>query len=205
VINAPIMFRNPFGSLFPDRKLVHLRYYDSVALNCSSLNIATQVYRANDLFDPDYTGTGHQPYGFDQLMTYYYHFVVERSTITLRPHSQSSPDAQMGLKLLDTATLNASTWGELAEQSGLVWANQASLFQSGKCLQLSQNTKRYFRRSSLMDDVQLHGTGSSSPAEQNYFALVMGPFSGEDPPSVTVAVTIDYWAWVYGPRELAQS
>jgi hypothetical protein len=44
-----------------------LRYVDMYLLSSSSGSVVTQVTRVNSLFDPDLTGTGHQPRGFDQL------------------------------------------------------------------------------------------------------------------------------------------
>lgn len=37
-----------------------------------------QAYRLNSVYDPDYTGAGHQPYGFDQLSGLYNKYRVDR-------------------------------------------------------------------------------------------------------------------------------
>lgn len=40
----------------------------------------------NSLYDPDYTGSGHQPMGFDQVMALYSDFWVTASSITISAH-----------------------------------------------------------------------------------------------------------------------
>lgn len=48
----------------PKRKLIKFKYFDTVTLDPSAVpnTPAKHVFRGNDLYDPDYTGTGHQPY-----------------------------------------------------------------------------------------------------------------------------------------------
>jgi len=53
--------------VFPPRLSRTLRYVDMYLLSSSSGSVVSQVMRVNSLFDPDQTGTGHQPRGFDQL------------------------------------------------------------------------------------------------------------------------------------------
>lgn len=58
--------RNPdFG--YPDKLVTKIRYVDTIALSASLDAIGANVFRMNSLFDPDLTGTGHQPMYFDQL------------------------------------------------------------------------------------------------------------------------------------------
>lgn len=60
-----------FLNLDPFPPIMHrkLAYSQVVRLTSGSggLSGTSQVFRANSLYDPDLTGTGHQPYGFDQL------------------------------------------------------------------------------------------------------------------------------------------
>lgn len=58
--------RNPdFG--FPDKMVTTLRYVDNVALSATSNGVGSNVFRMNSLFDPDLSGSGHQPMYFDQI------------------------------------------------------------------------------------------------------------------------------------------
>jgi len=51
---------------FPPRKRLTLRYADTYQFNSTTGSLTTQQIRVNSLYDPDGSGTGHQPRGFDQ-------------------------------------------------------------------------------------------------------------------------------------------
>lgn len=63
----------------PDRLMVKLKYTQRIPFSGSSL--VTQVFRANGLFDPDLSGTGFQPNGFDQYAALYTRYRVHASKI----------------------------------------------------------------------------------------------------------------------------
>lgn len=58
---------------FAQRYITKLRYVGNFAL--STVNIP-YVYALNSIFDPDVSGTGHQPYGHDQLAAMYNRYRV---------------------------------------------------------------------------------------------------------------------------------
>lgn len=63
---------------------VKMRYQDGVVLASTALiGFTTYAFRTNSLFDPDWTGTGHQPYRFDQLAAIYRKYTVVGSKITV--------------------------------------------------------------------------------------------------------------------------
>lgn len=59
-----------------DSTYVKLKYAQRITLSSTSGAVAENVYRGNSLFDPDLTGTGHQPYFFDQWSTFYGYYTV---------------------------------------------------------------------------------------------------------------------------------
>lgn len=67
---------------FPNSKTVALRYVDNVILNPTSSASAVNVYRINSVFDPDYTGVGHQPMFHDNYASVYQKYRVNYATIT---------------------------------------------------------------------------------------------------------------------------
>lgn len=74
---------------FSNQQLVSLRYGTQLTLNSTSIGTyGTHSFRANDIFDPDFTGTGHQPRGFDQWAQFYDNYVVLGSKI--RVHCQNA-------------------------------------------------------------------------------------------------------------------
>jgi len=85
--------RTDFG--FPDTLRTKLQYCDVVQLTASAGTPGLWQFRMNSLFDPDYTGTGHQPQWFDQLSAVYSYYRVLNSKITVSfcPNNVSDTEA----------------------------------------------------------------------------------------------------------------
>lgn len=79
---SSLVLKNP--TAFPDRVYVKLKYADVYLLTFTSGVPVAQVMRGNSLLDPDRTGTGHQPYAFDQWKTLYNQYRVHASSISIR-------------------------------------------------------------------------------------------------------------------------
>lgn len=54
-----------------------LKYCEQFLITVTAGAVTDQNFRANSLFDPDRTGTGHQPRGFDQLSAIYNRYRVD--------------------------------------------------------------------------------------------------------------------------------
>lgn len=61
---------------FPDKILSKVRYHDSEPLAIAGGAISKYVYRWNSMFDPDFTGVGHQPLFRDTFAAVYDHYAV---------------------------------------------------------------------------------------------------------------------------------
>lgn len=71
--------------------MVKLCYTEAFSFNPSAGITSAQVMRANSCFDPNQTGAGTQPPGFDQWGNFYNKYVVMKSTcvLTILPHPGS--------------------------------------------------------------------------------------------------------------------
>ena len=106
---------------FPDTLQTTLRYQETLSLSSSSGALFGYVYNLNGLYDPNHTGTGHQPLYFDQLMTIYNHYIVIGAKITVKftAYPASIP-VNVCLSPNDDGTIVPASFTALAEQSAAV-------------------------------------------------------------------------------------
>lgn len=80
------------NTVMPRTKTIRLTYYHTrdMAAQPTADVPASHTYRANGIFDPDYTGVGHQPRGFDQWASHYKKYRVISSKVTVLTNSTSS-------------------------------------------------------------------------------------------------------------------
>lgn len=69
--------------LVPDRMFTNLSYSQLQLAIQSSSTSGHYIFTGNGAFDPDFSGTGHQPMGYDQYVGFYNRYRVHASTITV--------------------------------------------------------------------------------------------------------------------------
>lgn len=97
----------------PSRRTV-LTYETVVTLSPSSVT-AQYTFRGNGLYDPDYTSSGHQPYGYDQMTPWYDKYRVYASSIRVQIINGSPTAGVMCVVLPATDIPTFTSWPVFAE------------------------------------------------------------------------------------------
>jgi len=92
------------GIGFPDQLRTVLRYKENGISFTASTTPAAQVYRMNSLFDPNLTGTGHQPNQFDQLAALYLYYVVTACRVKVQILNEGTVEIDCVLVYTDNNT-----------------------------------------------------------------------------------------------------
>ena len=82
---------------FPNSIITKLRYCTTYQITAAAGAMAVNVFLANSIFDPDYTGVGHQPLWRDSFASIYNHYVVLGSKINVTYGSDSNANHLIGI------------------------------------------------------------------------------------------------------------
>jgi hypothetical protein len=82
-------YESPRIGFLDPHKYITLKYCDVYNFTLTTGTATNQVMNLNSLFDPDRTGTGHQPYGYDQLATLYNRYRVYVTEWKITFHAES--------------------------------------------------------------------------------------------------------------------
>lgn len=127
---------------FPLSRMCTMQYCETfqlTAANATGLFGSEQVFNLNGLFDPDLTGSGHQPYQYDQMTAIYNAYRVFEVAWEIQftnPLAQSMYGAVSVQSSLDPYQLASQNFGQAREKHG-VWAaalNQAAGLNTTRCI-----------------------------------------------------------------------
>jgi len=193
--------------LFPARYKCMLRYQEQVYVTSTSGAVGSYVFSANGLFDPNITGTGHQPAGFDQMMVSYEHYTVVRSRIMVTFSNGTAavlPQVALSHRAANTAL---TIWSQVYED-GLVRTSQLMPYGVKGCIttmNLSANIAQFGGVDDILDNPYYRGDITANPIEQSYFHIQ----ACDNIPGITCQVNlnviIEYEAVFKEPRTLSQS
>lgn len=99
-------------NLFPDRFVSKMRWNKTYTVAAGTSDIATiQHFLLNALYDPEVAvSAALQPHGFDQLVSYYSHYLVKGAKVTVTFNLQSGNNMVVGVGTArDTITTNYSS------------------------------------------------------------------------------------------------
>ena len=200
---------------FPKTTAVTMKYVEGFSLDPAAFSSAYYVFRANSVYDPNYTSTGGQPLGYDQWTPFYTRYVVVAARIKFTVHANDSTGSQGAIGLVHVMsapspfTVNMAT---LMEQptARYTMGNHASALGSGKGIVVrhSFDARKFFNVSDVVDNTSTIGaTVTSDPQEDVYF----GCFLAGNPVATTgiskhyCIVEIEYDTIFSDPKELNAS
>jgi len=183
----------PFG--FPRQIQMRHKYCETTNL-AGALGVMGHFrIRVNGMFDPNITGTGHQPMYFDQLANLYDHYCVIGSKIELRfiPNSLSEEPIAYGCFINDDNSTTPTSINELIENSLAVVNYTAFGNDTPGILVNKWSAKKYFGKT-LLSNTDLQGTPAANPNEQSYYNIFLQAVDLLSATSITVSVSIEYIA-----------
>jgi hypothetical protein len=198
------------GDKFENKRML---YYDNgFSLAGTSGILQTHYFRCNDVYDPDATGGGHQPIGFDQAMLFWEQFCVFSSKITVTFMNNSNNTTRVGIFLNPDQT-NPSSIDDLMENGYLVTGLvSGSSTYGGKgvttTLTLTFDAPRYFSsksREEYFANPNFTGTSAASPAEMAYFGVFGWDFGVTTTYQTYYDVTLSYDVRFWEPRKIDSS
>lgn len=199
-----------------NRRFATFVYSDRVGVSSSLTGLSgTGVnFSLNGLYDPDVSGTGHQPRGFDQWAALFKRYKVFKAEVELR--FDTTVDATNYKKCGCWRILNPSNLSSTG--AGLYTSDFIEEPQAAAIRILPNGEESYVKftvdipkaaglsgpRDPLFGD-NWTGSTSGNPGNQVYLQLTSTNDTATDNTACTVGVTIKYFAMLYNDVLLTQS
>jgi len=180
-----------------------VQYYTDISITGTSA-AGTYVMSANGLFDPDITGTGGQPMGFDQMMVFFNHYTVLRSRIRVVFDNVTGGGVLATVALSTNASSTPTTVVENLIENGDVTFQKlgfAGAFGSSCTLKRTLDVGKYQGLRNIIDDPDMRGDAASNPTEQSYYHLSVWDQVGATSISVQAQMLIEYDTIFHEPRK----
>ena len=165
----------------PAKLKTTLKYAQHLGINPSVGGCSGHTFAANGLYDPDISGTGHQPMGFDQIAQLYLRYTVTAVRMKVSHLQQGSttvvPGA-FGIILNDDVSLTAGTpLSKCAEQRNVSKIAFASnqIYSGSENVSMAQDIGQYFGHAgSLVGEGDYSARTNTNPARLCYLTLFYG-------------------------------
>lgn len=202
---GPSLRRMPL--LFPDRLMVKLPYQGNIAFTSG---IGEQFYRwnTNSLFDPENTGVGHQPLGFDQWKLFYAIYKVHACTVKIKMIN-NMPVNNVDVVFVWSPTTNIDTYVLTEEWQEQPYSTNYILPRQG-----SGSTKGFYKRHFHLSKIQgeklnhqeYEAQTTASPAKLSFFYIwCKETFGASVTLDVEFNVRMTFFAEFYQRRPLVRS
>lgn len=186
--SVPKLRSYPLGG---SRKVTMI-YAETFNLNPPSAGVAAWIFRANSCFDPSFTGVGHQPRGFDQLMSLYDHGTVIGSKIDIGVYNGNSQGLTVACTTRDNST-PAASFDDLLEVPTISWTICPGV-AGGGVTNLTNNVSvsKFMGRPNVMTEDDLRFTRTFDAPDQCFYHVYCGDPGAGDPAAVQFQIRIEY-------------
>lgn len=199
--------------LLKNKNHAKLRYATAIAID-SGTTIASHTFSANGIFDPDITGTGHQPLLRDEYNLLYLHYRVLSSKIKITPYTGTTTSTVPALYgvFVDPGNDGTLTYVEgtaivedrRVNRSWSIMNTSADIFHANKVLSTSYSNRMV--NPELRDNATLMSANPSGTGNSKFFQVwCASPDGVINPGIVKFIVEIEYLVEFTTPVNLTQS
>lgn len=189
------------------KTVVHKYAQANVTINGGIAGVAAaHVFRANSMFDPDFTGGGNQPLGFDQMAAMYNRFTVTHAQIRVVFSNPSTNDYRLitGIALSRDTALKTRTEYMETHSSWDILPSGSINGGTVTCM-LNVDVAKFFGLKDIIDERDFSGTSTANPQHNCYFHVFAADSGGSDPGAIQSTVEIAYTAVWKEPISLSGS
>lgn len=198
------------GLLCPDELRVTLRYNETFSLTSTAGAGASYLFRGNGPFDPNQTGTGSQPTGYDQWSSFYQNQRTLGSKIRVRPMlTTATTYTAVGVcvaALPGNAAVNVTTdLANLQSQKFAKW-NRFTLYEKAVDMKMKMSSAAILGKSvsAIEDDDTFGSVIGALPAVQWIWQIALQDQLANTT-ICTISVEVDYDIVFWGRTALTQS
>lgn len=194
--------------IVPDRRRVKLRYYGTYPFTTAAP--ADQIFSGNSVFDPDATGVGAQPVGYDQWAALYGTYTVLASSIKFVITTGSSVATRCVL-IPTTDTVTAATLSTIElMQNNYSKAAYLNVSTGGHDI---ARLKHYMSTSEIIgippsrvtDDPNCSASIGNNPATRWYWFFTPFAMDGSSAVILRADVCVTYYIEFWNRNDLVQS
>lgn len=188
----------------PNRYICKMKYAESITTNASG----QFQFRLNSLFDPNSTGVGHQPYGFDNLALLYNRYrVVSCGWRIQAPSSTAGSPFVVGCLPSNDVLVTWSDFGQMAENPRTKYVTNnpgapvATLTGKSYLPRLMGRS-----RAQYMADDNYQAIVTTNPAENAILYLAtFSATTGVAIPAIAINVVLEYTVEFFDAKRIEQS
>lgn len=205
------------GNPFPRELYTEFTYSEDVTVSSTTGVPGTYLFSTNDLYDPNVTGTGHQPRYFDTLVganggsAPYKNFRVFGSRISIEAYPTGSDSTSMrglvGIGAFNTTSTVPSTTAEMRERDDFkvkpigYWSGGHDFVKMTRYV----SNKILFGIKDIKDDDNIVGDNAAGPSKQARWCIAYSPMDDTTSRDLRVNVRITYYAMLFNLNDVADS
>ncbi len=184
-------------------KLIKMKYGQSI-LRTPLSTADSYVFRSNSIFDPDLTGTGHQPMSHDQWATFYERYYVYACAVKITVVNLTAIPLEFVLyPQEDTTTITTLDLAmEMKNKKFTVVPGSAG--NAVKSLSMWTSTKKTVGRVTKFDDI-FHANFGANPNTTTQYHIFVSASDDATDVNYTIDAQLTYYVKMYRPVTFASS
>lgn len=195
------------GQIVADRQIVTVTYGTLINIESFVGTAGTYQFRANSIYDPDFSGAGHQPLGHDQWLAFYQSYFVMSSVCRvdfIPPNTSSVQSNFLGaIRVSGDASPSSVTTTQLLENRSAV-SKPVTIGKGSTRIVAKYSARKLYNKLSEIGST-LGAKFGANPAEDVYFQCSIAPFNSGYAAISDLSVQITYTVMLFEPKSLSQS